>query len=204
MASLRSPDLQHFLTSAEVAIRRGCDVEAPIGAAAERMFAALGVPSSQTGEAGATRPPVCRNLKIVLERACREPGPVGALAEAFAAVEPRLEWQVRTGPEADAEPFRSSHANATITGLEGIEIRSDVRIGVSLLAPQTQYPDHRHPPEEIYLVLSGGEWRQGSGAWHEPGIGGLVYNPPNIVHAMRSAESPLLALWFLWTGPNSA
>ncbi len=48
-------------------------------------------------------------------------------------------------------------------------------------------------------MLSGGEWRQGSNPWHEPGSGGLVYNPPNIVHAMRSAELPLLALWFLWT-----
>ena len=45
--------------------------------------------------------------------------------------------------------------------------------------------------------------RQASGPWHEPGIGGLVYNPPNIVHAMRSAEGPLLALWFLWTGSDT-
>jgi quercetin dioxygenase-like cupin family protein len=71
------------------------------------------------------------------------------------------------------------------------------------MAPHTRYPDHRHPPEEIYVVLSEGEWCQESGPWHEPGIGGLVYNPPNIVHAMRSAERPLLALWFLWTGPGT-
>ena len=71
------------------------------------------------------------------------------------------------------------------------------------MAPDTQYPDHRHPPEEIYVVLSGGQWRQGSNPWHEPGTGGLVYNPPNVVHAMRSTEQPLLALWFLWTGQIS-
>jgi hypothetical protein len=66
------------------------------------------------------------------------------------------------------------------------------------MAPYTCYPDHRHPPEEIYLVLSSGQWRQARDPWHEPGIGGLVYNPPGIVHAMRSTERPLLAFWFLW------
>ena len=90
-------------------------------------------------------------------------------------------------------------ANATITGPEGLEIRRDVWIGVSLMAPHTRYSDQRHPPEEIYVVLSDGQWCQASGPWHEPGIGGLVYNPPNVAHAMRSTERPLLALWFLWT-----
>jgi quercetin dioxygenase-like cupin family protein len=126
------------------------------------------------------------------------------LADAFAVIEPLLSWKVRAGAETQGEGFLSSHANASITGSEGLEIRSDVWIGVSLLAPHTRYPDHRHPPEEIYVVLSGGQWRQGSEPWHEPGTGGLVYNPPNVVHAMRSAELPLLALWFLWTGPNNS
>ena len=49
-----------------------------------------------------------------------------------------------------------------------------------------------------------GEWRQASNPWHEPGIGNLVYNPPNIVHAMRSADQPLLAVWFLWTAQTNA
>jgi hypothetical protein len=68
----------------------------------------------------------------------------------------------------------------------------------------TRYLDHRHPPEEIYVVLSDGQWRQAGDPWHEPRIGGLVYNPPNFVHAMRSGERPLLALWFLWTGPYNS
>ena len=87
---------------------------------------------------------------------------------------------------------------------EGLEIRRDVWIGVSLMAPHMRYPDHRHPPEEIYIALSSGEWHQASKPWHEPGIGKLVYNPPNIVHAMRSADQPLLAVWFLWTGQTNA
>ncbi len=118
-------------------------------------------------------------------------------------IEPQLDWKVRPGAEAHGKAFLHGHANATIVGREGLEIRDDVWIGVSLMAPQTRYPDHRHPPEEIYVVLSDGEWRQADNAWHVPGVGGLVYNPSNIVHAMRSADQPLLALWFLYTGSNA-
>jgi hypothetical protein len=168
------------------------------------MFSALQAPATQAGQPGTARLPVCRHLPAVLEHACQQPGPVGALADAFAAIEPSLNWKLRAGSETQGEQFLNGHANATIIGPEGLEIRCDVRIGVSLMAPHTRYPDHHHPPEEIYVVLSGGEWRQASGAWHEPGIGGLVYNPPDIVHAMRAAEPPLLALWFLWTEQNNA
>jgi quercetin dioxygenase-like cupin family protein len=140
----------------------------------------------------------CRSAAI-----CRRHCPVGELADAFAAIEPQLNWTIRAGTKAQGEQFLNGHANATITGADGLEIRPDVRIGVSLMAPHLQYPDHHHPPEEIYVVLSGGEWRQGSDPWHEPGSGGLVYNPPDIVHAMRSAELPLLALWFLWTAQDN-
>jgi quercetin dioxygenase-like cupin family protein len=126
------------------------------------------------------------------------------LADGFAGIEPQLGWKIRAGAEMQGERFVNGHANATIIGPEGLEIRNDVWIGVSLLAPHIQYPDHRHPPEEVYVVLSGGQWRQERDPWHEPGIGGLVYNPPNVVHAMRSMELPLLALWFLWTEPNNS
>jgi hypothetical protein len=200
MTLLRSPDLQSFLTMAEAAIRHGSGVDGPVHAASDRIFAALQTPSTRGERSGAAGLPVCRHLPAALEYVGRQSGPVRALADAFAVIESQLAWKVRPGAEAHGESFLNGHANATIIGSQGLEIRDDVWIGVSLLAPQTRYPDHRHPPEEIYVVLSDGEWRQGSDPWHEPGIGNLVYNPPNIVHAMRSAERPLLALWFLWTG----
>ncbi len=204
MTSLRSPDLQRFVTMAEAAIHHGSGADGRIPAAAERMFTALRTPSTEPGRSETVRMPVCRHLPTALEHARRQPGPVSDLAVAFAAIEPQLSWTIRPGAEAHGEQFQNGHANATITGADGLEIRPDVRIGVSLMAPHLQYPDHHHPPEEIYIVLSGGQWRQASNPWHEPGSGGLVYNPPNIVHAMRSAELPLLALWFLWTGQHNA
>lgn len=199
MTSHRSTELQSFLTSAEAAIRQRFGVDGPMRVAAERMFSALRASSSEIGSAESARLPVCRDLPLALEKARRDPGPAGVLANAFAAIEPRLHWKVRPGAETHGEQFLNNHANATIVGPEGLERRRDVHIGVSLMAPHTRYPDHRHPPEEIYVVLSGGEWRQADNPWHAPGIGGLVYNPPNIVHAMRSTEQPLLAIWLLRT-----
>jgi quercetin dioxygenase-like cupin family protein len=163
------------------------------------VFSALRSSAGQPGQSAPARPAVCRHLPPALETARRAAGTVGALAAAFAAIEPQLAWKARAGAEAHGDAFLSGHANAALVGSEGLEVRSDVWIGVSLLAPETRYPDHRHPPEEIYIVLSRGEWRQEDKPWHEPGIGGLVYNPPNIVHAMRSMQEPLLALWFLPT-----
>jgi hypothetical protein len=65
------------------------------------------------------------------------------------------------------------------------------------MAPRIDYPDHSHPPDELYLALSEGEWRRGGEAWFSPGLGGTVRNPPGVSHAMRSGETPLLAVWIL-------
>jgi hypothetical protein len=93
-----------------------------------------------------------------------------------------------------AMPMRQS------SGRVALEQRDDLVIGVSLMAPQVRYPDHDHSPEEVYLVLSPGRFRQGESDWFEPGIGGTFYNTPHIVHAMASGDAPLLALWYLWPG----
>lgn len=126
-----------------------------------------------------------------------------ALADALAKLAPRLAWRTRPDRKSDDPTFAGAHANAVILGDGGIEARGDVRVGVSLLAPDTFYPDHRHPPEEVYVVLSEGEWRQDANPWHAPGPGGMVHNPPNVLHSMRAGSQPLLAIWaLLMDGPG--
>ena len=108
-----------------------------------------------------------------------------------------MRWRRRAGSGAHGAEFHDGHANTDIIGPTGLERRGDVWFGATLVAPRVRYIDHRHPPEEVYLVLSEGEWyREGCG-WHAPGVGGVVYNPPDVVHAMRAGEAPLLALWLL-------
>ena len=131
-------------------------------------------------------------------RSRRENPDLDALIDSFRAIEPALEWQRRASYDESASAnFPDGHANAMILGPTGLETRADVWLGASLLAPSVRYTDHAHAPEETYLVLSKGEFRQGEGDWFAPGIGGSFYNPPWITHAMRSGETPLFAFWAL-------
>jgi hypothetical protein len=146
MTSLRSPDLQSFLSLAEAAARHASGAEDPVRVATERILAALQTSSGEAGEARAARLPVCRHLSMALENARSQQGALGALAQAFGVIEPQLHWRIRAGAETQGESFLDGHANATIVGPEGLEIRRDVWIGVSLMAPHIRYPDHHIRP----------------------------------------------------------
>lgn len=106
-----------------------------------------------------------------------------------------LSWYQKTGTQDDG--FSAGHANAQIIGPNGLFQSQQILVGVTLMFPNLLYPEHQHPPEEVYVTLSEGSWWQQGGAWHSPGTQGYVYNPPNIMHAMRSTQQPLLALWCL-------
>jgi quercetin dioxygenase-like cupin family protein len=195
----RDPLLQDFLTSlADAFCAREIGAEAR--ATIDRIFDALQTPCSP-GSGVPQRRPVCSHLSEALATARSRSGPVARLADAFAALEPSLAWVPRRagGPFA-SENWPEGHANTTIVGPKGREERDDLTIGASLLAPHVRYPDHRHDPEEVYLVLSPGRFQHGDSDWFEPGIGGTFHNTPNVKHAMASDDAPLLAFWCLWTG----
>lgn len=121
------------------------------------------------------------------------------LAAAFLALEPAIPWRTRPPAPgiAQSPEFADGHASGRVLDKHGLAQRGGLVAGFSLVAPGVTYPEHDHPPEEIYLVLSGGEWWQAGGGWHAPGAGGIVHNPPGIRHAMRAGAVPLLAIWFL-------
>ena len=169
-----------------------------------RIYTALQTPAKISNVAG-KRLPVCDKLEEATNPSIFQAPELLRLVEAFLILEPMLCWHKRSGDMLYASAnMAEGHANAVIVGPGGVERRNDVRVGVSLLAPYVRYPDHNHPPDESYLVLSDGDFRQGDGDWFEPGIGGTLYNPSNIVHAMRSGNTPLLAFWLLWEGADHA
>ena len=193
----RSATLQAFLDSMHTTIQSRTRASDPAALAAGRIFSALEKSGTST-----PRPPkqvpACGFLEEAL-LAATQAGRAGTEhASALAGLAPDLAWYTRPVSDHGDERFATGHANATIIGNGGLEECPNVRIGVSLLAPNLRYPDHRHPPEEVYVPLSPGAWRQDDGPWREPGLDGIVYNPPNILHAMRSASAPLLATWCLW------
>jgi hypothetical protein len=162
-----------------------------------RIFDALATPA-EPGTQVAARLPVCEHLAAAADPSRFADLSLRRLARAFLQIEPALTWRRRGGdaPNASSD-FAEGHANAMLVGPGGFEPRHDVWFGVSLLAPHVRYPDHRHAPEETYLVMSAGEFSQDGGPWFQPGVGGSFYNPPGILHAMRAEEAPLFAFWAL-------
>ena len=199
----RTKILQRFIDATEAGIRARAADFLDAMAMTDRIFTAL---KSGDGAAPATPPtrlparlPVCDHLEAALDHA--RGGPVPELGAAFAAIEPAFVWFRRPEAAQVAGDFYENHANAVIIGDGGLEARRDVRIGVSLVAPDIHYPRHHHPPEELYVVLSSGKWMQNDNPLVPKQSGDLVHNPPNVWHAMQATgTAPLLAVWCLWTG----
>jgi hypothetical protein len=167
-----------------------------------KVFQAL---QSDEGLPRTTQPkrlPVCSYLTEAEMPAQKASRVLSDLVRAFNDVEPEINWSVRTAGAPNAsDNWLANHANGMIFGPGGVEERSDVMIGASLLAPNVRYPDHSHPPEEIYLVLTPGRFQHGSSDWFTPGVGGTLHNVPSIRHAMASEDTPFLALWCLLLKP---
>lgn len=191
----RDAELQDFVTAAGEAFARFAPLQKP-AEVSDAIFKALAKVAGP-GQLAPLRLPVCD----LLEPAMRPVGQVPELlplVEAFRRIAPRLHWKQRADSTGTASGnFAANHANAMIIGPGGLEQRDDIWLGVTLMAPAIRYPDHDHAPEEVYLVLSDGEFSQADGAWFTPGIGGSFYNEPGIKHAMRSTGQSLFAFWVL-------
>ena len=181
-----------------------CLAGSTAGSIADQAFVAkfaavLAEPGIASGDPPGACPEVLAHLDSALAGLEGASPTLRRLGAALAAIAPVVPWSKRAHDGPDAARFAAGHGNALIIGRHGAEEREGIALGVSLMAPHIRYPDHSHPPDELYLVLSEGAWRRGDGDWVEPGIGGTVRNPPDVVHAMRAGARPLLAIWALQT-----
>jgi len=186
----RQPSLQTFLNASAVALRSA--TRGPALTAAETIihrWSGIGSPGAPAG-----RLPVCDWIEPAIAGASPQRA---ALAAAFAAIQDQLHWVRRASARESELAFWNGHANAVILGPGGLEQRDDLWVGVTVMAPGVLYVDHHHAPEEVYLSLTPGEWRNEEMDWTDPGPAGAIYNPPGITHAMRSGAGPFLALWYL-------
>ena len=197
MTAARDPDLAAVLDAHEALSSALPDQ--PVKPFFERCHTALRAPGTSRPDHQPRTYPVCEHIPEGLRVTAETSPELARLAEALGRLAPRLNWQRRDGLQPEDPRFFDNHANATLIGNDGVEYHDSVRLGVSLIAPGVTYPRHNHPPEEGYLVMSGGDWRQDDGAWFRREPGETVHNVPNIWHAMRAGEAaPLLALWMLW------
>ena len=198
----RDPGLQALLD----ALVDGIDARVAPGSAPEKALARVQASLLTAGQAGTAQPQALKPaghayLAPALAAAKANGGYAARVVAALAALDPQITWYGREGLVSERPDFAERHALTTLVGPQErpgvLEVRADVLVGISLVAPETPYPDHHHPPEELYLALTGGEWRQDLGPWFAPGPDGIVYNAPNTLHGMRALAEPQLALWCL-------
>jgi hypothetical protein len=92
------------------------------------------------------------------------------LFRSFSAISNTLQWYRRPG--LSTLKFMNGHANAEIIGPMGLNVRDDIKVGVTLMRQHLTYPDHHHFSEEVYMALSDGFLRQNQEPWWSPGPGG--------------------------------
>ncbi|MGB8933253.1 MAG: dimethylsulfonioproprionate lyase family protein [Anaeromyxobacteraceae bacterium] len=142
--------------------------------------------------------PIVRHLAPALSA----PAPhAAAVVAELGAIGPRLPWRYAYAERADAPDLGDRIAFAEIVGPDA-PLRSDtVCLGLTLIAPNTLYPDHRHPAIELYCVLSGtATWSAGGRAALVP-PGTFVLHPSGVSHAMETHAEPLLAV-YTWSGDD--
>jgi mannose-6-phosphate isomerase-like protein (cupin superfamily) len=148
--------------------------------------------------------PVGRYLNAALASA--RGGPLAGIAETFGDIADRCAWS--QNPNYVAHPpsatFLDRYGYVELMGPGRAVPNADVRVGLLMLGPETDYPPHLHPAEEVYHVVGGRAawWRDGVD-WHVESPGAAIHHAPHVPHATRCTGEPLLAL-YCWTGDIEA
>ena len=123
------------------------------------------------------------------------------LAAAIAAIEEDLAWR-QSASYSDAllgEGFVANYGWTEIIGPRGFFPGDDFLLGLLMLGPGQHYRDHFHPAPELYWPLtSASHWSRDRQAFAEKPQGITIWHPPMIMHATKTGETPLLAVWS-WT-----
>jgi hypothetical protein len=123
------------------------------------------------------------------------------LAAAIAAIEDALMWRQSSSYTDDVlgEGFSANYGWAEIIGPDGFFPGDDVLLGLLMLGPHRHYRDHYHPAPELYWPLTAqSHWSKDGGAFVEQPQGAIIWHPSMVLHATKTQDSPLLAVW-CWT-----
>ena len=147
------------------------------------------------------RPVDERSLPVVaaLRGLARSAAPkTRGLVQAVEALAGELDWRQTYTSVDFGEPFLENYGYNEWIGQRGAFVSDRVACGVLLLGPETEYPDHAHEAEELYLPLAGRAlWRSGGSDWRLRPPGTWIHHPSWTPHAMRTSQEPLLAA-YVW------
>lgn len=124
-----------------------------------------------------------------------------SVSAALAEIAPHLSWKQNANysDELLGEGYMDSYAYCEFIGPGGFFPGDDFLMGLLLLGPNRHYKDHHHPAPELYWTLTGPSlWRRAPGDFETRAAGSAIWHAPNVIHATRTTDQPLLALW-MWT-----
>ena len=112
-----------------------------------------------------------------------------------------LQWEATGGFLDEQVPTDVSDAftSNSLMGPGCLVEHSTLRAGLFVQRPNTYYPLHNHEAVETYVMIEGvGYWTQGDKTTRH-GVGGVIHHPSEMLHAFKTLEHPLVALW-RWSG----
>lgn len=170
--------------------------EDTIGEEIRKVSAALDHSDAGPRDVQPTRHPLVQHLPAAIALTRTHAREVAFVLEPIAEL---LPWRYGYQERVDAPGLQSSMGWAELVGPEAPLRSGEVCFGLTLIGPGSYYPPHHHPAIELYCVLAGhAEWTAG-GQTATQCPGAYILHPANIVHAMRTSEEPLLAI-YAWTG----
>jgi mannose-6-phosphate isomerase-like protein (cupin superfamily) len=194
MDRLEPPHLRPLLAALRTQFEEGRARKDAIGDEIRAVSVALSR-LSEPEPADATHHPLTRYLPVAIALSkSNAPDVVSVLAPLANS----LPWRYGYAPRADVRGLESAMGWAEIVGPKAPFHSDEVCFGLTLIGPQIYYPPHHHPAKELYFVLAGrAAWTAEQTAILPPGA--YILHEPDIVHAMRTREEPLLAI-YSWTG----
>jgi len=130
-------------------------------------------------------------------------GPMEALADAFAELEPDLRW-IRTEHYREnlGDDYMENYCYTNILGYEGLVEHDRVIATFFIIGPGRHYPRHHHEAEEIYFPFGGDTlWSQDDETPRLRPAGEAVHNTPWLAHEMTTQNTPLFTFCF-WRSPG--
>ncbi len=187
-----------FLAAVKAAFIRRVPADDAVGLEMRRVRVELDRLPPATGSFPKSNHEIGRHIRAALQAG----NPASAaLVRTIVPVIRFLPWRYSYPPRADAPSLGQNIAFAEIVGPAAPFHSDAVCLGLTLIAPRTLYPAHRHPAVELYHVLTG------TAAWTLNGVardnppGAFILHSSQAVHAMETRDEPLLAL-YTWSGAD--
>lgn len=126
------------------------------------------------------------------------------LVKTFLEHAPKLHWMQSYTPEDFGPYFTDNYAHVELIGTKGHFASNEIAAGLVQYGPNIDYPNHWHVAEEIYIPLTGnGLWSSDNEPYVSRKAGEFIFHESNMPHAIRTEDTPMLALW-VWRGGDLA